>query len=208
MVPVNEQELRAKRLLELQDLLVQFADVERQIYFPDRKKQDRLENDSEHSFNLAIAAWFLSQYFPYLERDKLIRYALIHDFVEVHAGDEMAVGRTAKAEKAKRLREAAALKKLEQSWADFPDLSQHIKDYESHNDKESKFIYALDKLMPMLLNLLSQGKTWQTYKMAKADVLHAKDSKIPISPEINELWKVFRNDILSHPEYFKHETAK
>jgi putative hydrolases of HD superfamily len=202
---VNNPKLRAQRLLELQTLLIQFAEVERLIHFPDRKNQDRFENDAEHSYNLAIAAWYLSSFFPHLDRDKLIRYALAHDLVEVYAGDEMAVGRTDIAEKAKSVREAAALQRLEKEWSDFSDFTSHIRDYEKRADSESKFIYALDKLMPMMLNIITNGKTWKTYKLGREAVLQAKDSKVPISPEINELWHVFRKQILENPDYFAHD---
>jgi putative hydrolase of HD superfamily len=194
-----------ERLLELQQLLVQFAEVERKIYFPDGKKQDRFENDVEHSYNLAMAAWFLAPHFPHLDRDKLIRYALAHDFVEVHAGDVMAIGRTPEQEKTKQENEAKALEKLSSEWPDFSELTETIIDYEHRTDAESKFVYALDKLMPMLLNLLSQGKTWKKYDFSKSLVFEDKDAKIPHSPEVNELWQVYRQIILDSKGHFNNE---
>ncbi len=191
--------------MELQELLFQFTEVERHIYFPDRKRQDRRENDAEHSYSLAIAAWFLSGHFTHLNRDLLLRYALVHDFVEVHAGDVMAIGRTAEAKKAKHIREAAALKKLQVEWPDFTELTETIEAYEKLADKESAFIYALDKLMPMLLNIISGGKTWEMYKLKSKDVLDNKDGLLSVSPEVNELWQVFRAQILENPLYFAHE---
>ncbi len=204
---MKQAEERAKRLLELQELLFHFTEVERQIYFPDGKRRDRFENDAEHSYSLAIAAWFLAQYFPKLDRDKLIRYALVHDFVEVHAGDVMAIGRTAEAHAAKKIREAAALKQLQNDWGDFGELTEHIEMYEQLGDPESKFVYALDKLMPMMLNLLSGGKTWQIHKMKRLDVLNNKDGVLAICPEINELWFIFRQQILDNPAFFSHDPA-
>ena len=74
------------RLLELQRLLAAFSQVERMNH---RKHADAFvpENDTEHSYNLAMTAWYLAKWFPELNRDLLIRYALVHDLVEVHAGD-------------------------------------------------------------------------------------------------------------------------
>lgn len=204
-VSVHKHELQAKRLLELQDLLFKFSEVERQIFFPDGKKQDRKENDAEHSYSLAMAAWFLGSHFPHLDQHKLIKYALAHDFVEVHAGDEMAIGRSPEAEKVKHQREKEALERLEVEWADFSDLIDTIKNYELRVDREAKFVYALDKIMPILLNLLSDGKTWKTYKLAKKDVIDNKDKTTQASPEINELWSVFKEQIMENPDYFAHE---
>jgi 5'-deoxynucleotidase YfbR-like HD superfamily hydrolase len=64
------------RLIELQKLLLQFQSIERVVHVPDNFEY---ENDTEHSYNLTITAWFLAQYFPHLDRDKVIRFALVHD---------------------------------------------------------------------------------------------------------------------------------
>jgi putative hydrolase of HD superfamily len=69
------------------------------------------ENDTEHSYNLAMTAWYLAAYFPELDKNKLIRYALVHDLVEIHAGDTFAFG-DAKHIASKSEREAAALNQL------------------------------------------------------------------------------------------------
>lgn len=45
-----------------------------------------LENDTEHSYNLTITAWYSAQQFPKLDKDLIIRYALVHDIVEAYAG--------------------------------------------------------------------------------------------------------------------------
>lgn len=73
-----------RRLLEFQKLLVQFQHISRVTHIPGSWEA---ENDTEHSYNLAMTAWFLAPHFPQLDCDKLIRYALVHDLVEVHAGD-------------------------------------------------------------------------------------------------------------------------
>jgi 5'-deoxynucleotidase YfbR-like HD superfamily hydrolase len=69
------------RLLELQQLLLVFSQVERRNH---RKHNDQYirENDTEHSYNLAMTAWYLAQWFPDLNKDLIIQYALVHDLVE------------------------------------------------------------------------------------------------------------------------------
>ena len=194
------------RLLELQKLLFDFTQIDRQIFFPDDNRQDRLENDAEHSYSLAMAVWFLSQHFPHLDRDKMIRYALIHDFVEVHAGDMQAIGRTEEQQKLKQKREDEALKKLESEWPDFSELTTSITTYEALNDPEANFVYALDKLMPMLLNLLSEGKTWKKYDFKRSVVIKQKDDKVLVSKEVNELWQAYRQMILDAKGHFNEDT--
>lgn len=54
-----------ERLLEFQKFLVQFRGIKRVVHFPSTEN----ENDIEHSYSLAMTAWFLGQYFPELDRD-------------------------------------------------------------------------------------------------------------------------------------------
>lgn len=195
-------QITATRLLELQKMLFDFTEIDRLIYFPDSKRIDRRENNSEHSYSLAMAAWFLCGYYPHLNKDLVIKYSLIHDIVELHAGDEMAIGRSEKAEQEKIKREQLALQTLEKDWHDFSDMTQLVHIYEQRNDAESKFVYSLDKLMPLLLNLLSDGKTWKKYKFSRADIFESKDKKIVLSPEVNEIWQVFRAELDKNEDIF------
>lgn len=197
----------AKRLMDFQKFLFDFTQMDRLIYFPDSKRQDRLENNAEHSFSLAMAAWFLGSKYPELDTNLLVKYALVHDLVEIHAGDVQAIGRSEAEQAAKQAREEEALQKLKDDWADFADMTGLIEVYEKRQDPESRFVYALDKIMPMILNLLSNGKTWKKRNFTKSEVLHAKDSKVGASAEIEKLWKVFRKVIDSNDSYFNEGRA-
>src|ERR1044072_2015223 len=76
------------RLIELQTALLQFRAIKRTIHIPPGLEE--LENDTEHSYNLAILGWFLAGSFPELNRDRIIRLGLAHDLIELHAGDTYA----------------------------------------------------------------------------------------------------------------------
>lgn len=199
---MQDSRKKVDRLIELQDLLIHFVEMERLVFLPDRKVKNRKETNVEHSYSLAMAAWFLSSSYPHLNRDLLIRYALIHDLVEIYAGDEMAVGRTKKAEKQKAEREAAALQILVKEWPDFTEMTTLIHEYETKADAESKFVYALDKIMPVLLNLLSEGKTFKAFNFHINELIDSKEDKIPLSPEINELWQAIKKILHSQPTLF------
>ncbi len=191
------------RMKDLQLLMNKFAEIQRIIYMPDTTKNtDRRETDTEHSYNLAMHAWFISQSLPELNQEKVMKYALAHDIVEIHAGDVMAIGRTDKQQKAKELREADALKQIEAEWPDFKDLTNTIRSYESQNDAESVFVKALDKIMPILHQTLSEGKTWKKLDMNRDTVLKNKDEKTSNSEIIASIWKELRVEILTHPEWF------
>lgn len=189
------------RLLELQELLTAFSQVERTTH---RKHADSFiqENDTEHSYNLAMTAWYLAGWFPELNRDLLIRYALVHDLVEVHAGDTYIYGSQQDLD-SKEKREADALKRLESEWSDFQDMHATIRTYEEKSDSESRFVYALDKIMPIMLIYIHDGYTWKKEGVT-VDMLHkAKIDKVALSPEILPYFEQLHELLLSRPDLIK-----
>lgn len=189
------------RLLELQKLLTQFSQIERMTH---RKHKDAhiYENDTEHSYNLALTAWFLAPHFPELDRDLIIRLALVHDLVELHAGDTYIYG-SAEELATKAEREAAALKQLAKDWPDFPEVTQLIHDYEKRDLPEAKFVYALDKIMPIMLIYIHEGYTWKQ-KNITADMLYeAKHQKVALSPEIKPYFDELYELLLRSPQFIK-----
>lgn len=170
------------RLIELQKLLLQFSQVERALH---RKHHGKMthENDTEHSYNLAMSAWFLVEYFPELDKDTVIKLALVHDLVEVHAGDTYIFADEEKLA-SKEERETKALEQLKQDWPDFPDMLNYITDYEHRKTKESKFVYALDKVIPVITILINEGHTWRVSNMTLDRLHDHKNDKVNLSPEI------------------------
>lgn len=196
MNPQNQ----TKRLLDLQGLLNQFYQIERQIIIPGG--DDRHETDTEHSYHLAMHAWYLSTLYPHLDQSKLIRYALAHDLVEIYAGDVMALGRTAEQQAEKEQKERAALDRLQAEWPDFSDMTDMIERYEAQSDPEAIFVKAFDKLMPIFMNLHTNGRLWKKLKIRRSVVLDSKDKATAKSPEITELWRVLREQLLASDDLF------
>ena len=190
-----------QRLLELQQLLLAFSQVDRRTH---RKHETGfiLENDTEHSYNLAMTAWFLASSFPDLNKDLLIQYALVHDLVEVHAGDTYIYG-TADELSSKADREAAALQQLEREWPDFRDMTAAIHAYEQKSTPESRFVYALDKVIPIMLSYIHDGYTWKKEGVT-ADMLHAaKRDRVLQSPEILPYYDELFQLLISRPDLIK-----
>jgi putative hydrolases of HD superfamily len=179
----------AKRMIDFQAFLFDFTQIDRKIHFPDSDRKDRFENDAEHSYSLSMMGWYLAQFFPELDCGLIIKYSLIHDIPEIYAGDVQAIRRTPSQEKAKVAAEHQAIIKLKTTWSDFPDMNNTIDDYEQQVDSESRFVKALDKLMPSLLNILNDGKTLRLYAIDRATELDHKEQKTKISPEVYKLWK-------------------
>jgi putative hydrolase of HD superfamily len=202
IIAMKDAEQHAKRLKDLMSELVDFAEIDRQIHFPDRKSKNRKENDSEHSYSLAMCAWYLSAFIPDLDQAIVLKMALAHDIVELHAGDVMAIGRTKEEENSKKLRETAALAKLKNDWADFADLTNTLETYEKKDSREAIFVYSLDKILPMQLNLLSEGKSWKIFDLKREDIISNKDRTTRLSPEVHSIWQELRKEVLSCDDYF------
>jgi putative hydrolase of HD superfamily len=192
------------RLIEFHRLLLDFQKIERIVHLPGKFD---LENDTEHSYNLALAAWYLAEYFPELDRDKIIRFALIHDLVEVHAGDTYIFAVQSKID-SKKKREHEALKKLEKDWPDFPDMISGIKDYETMRSEEAKFIYALDKIMPVIVIFLAEGYTWKKENLTLDKLYDNKASKVAVSDAIKPYYDELYKLLSAHKHYFSQAKKK
>lgn len=185
-------------VINLQAFIFRFREVKRRVRVP---SSEEWENDVDHSFGLAMTAWFVaSNHYPQLNQAKLFRYALVHDLVETYAGDTFAFDEESK--KDKHAREQDALDKMITEFSEFPELLHSIVDYEQRVDDESKFIYALDKLMPAFVSCLDNGRVWQDEKITYPEVLAIDIQKVSVSPEVVPLFEELHSLLKEHPEYF------
>lgn len=191
------------RVLDLQKLLLMFSQIERVI---DRKHKDAYirESDTEHSYNLAMTAWFLASYFPKLDVEKLIKFALAHDLVEVHAGDTYAFADKELID-TKAAREAAAVERLKQEWPDFEELHQIIHAYEQKDSEEAKFIYALDKIMPIMAIYISDGYTWKHEGLTLERLHEVKIQQIAVSEDIKPYYEELYDLLIKSPHLIAKE---
>lgn len=153
---------------------------------------DRQENDVEHSYQLAMMAWFLSEQFNLsLSKEKLFKYGLAHDLVEVYAGDTpaYAVEGGINTQETKKEREARAFEKIKQEFGYFHDLMETIELYEHLKDDESLFIYELDKILPPLNIYLDDGYGWNKFGITLDEISVEKRRKVTHVRELVDLLK-------------------
>jgi putative hydrolase of HD superfamily len=193
-----------QRLIDLQTLLHQFHAIQRSIHLPG--DTPRPETDTEHTYTLAMTAWFLAQYFPELDTNVCVRLALVHDLVEIYAGDTSAYD-TSTHMHTKQDREKAAVERLAQEWRhDFPELVQAIGAYETRQTAESCFVYALDKLMPPIVNFMSQGISWKKDRITLGMLEANKTPKIQESPQVLEYYTELLVILHQNPAYFHQDS--
>jgi putative hydrolase of HD superfamily len=175
-------------ILKFVDLIHQFRTIERKVLV---RNAQRDENDAEHSFTLAMLAWYINETQALgLDANKLFRYSLAHDLVEVYAGDTFFY-QTQDGVADKHAKEAAAAQKLKDEFPDFVELHETISQYERREDRESRFVYALDKLEPALSIYRDGGRSWKrdgvTFEMMRS----GKSPKISIDKDVEDIFVEF-----------------
>jgi len=132
---------------------------------PLRFQLSRKENDAEHSWSLALFACALAPHIDKrLDVGLVAQYAVVHDLMEIHAGDTS--NHAPAAEKAtKDTREAAALRKMESELTAFPWIVDTLKTYEAQTDQESAFVRSVDKILVLLFDLVDEGKLYKDKKL-------------------------------------------
>jgi putative hydrolase of HD superfamily len=184
-------------ILQFEELLHKFALVERVAHIKGRTTR---ENDVEHSYIITMLAWFVIDTFKLsLDTNKVLRYALVHDLVEVYAGDTYIFDEEAK--KTKYEREEKARLRIASEFPDFIGLNETIEAYEKQNDDEAKFVKTLDKIEPVIANFLQKGITWKEMDVSfDQAVEHKRERTAPVA-EIRELLE----EIISRIEPNKSE---
>jgi len=168
--------------------------------------ENRLENDSEHSYQLAILAWYLIESNGWsLDKDLAIKYCLIHDLTEVYAGDVDPHTANRQEKEAKALREAEAAKMIEERLPECPSISMLIQQYEKKKDPESKFVYALDKIQPILNVFLDSGDYYHKYNVTFEKWFDYNRDKISVSPEVTVYFEELVKFLETRKELFAPE---
>ena len=162
----------------------------------------RHENVGEHSFSLAVyAAALAEQVDPSLDVGQVVQYALVHDIVEIHAGD-VTVWESEEALRSKAKDEKLAAKRIAE---DFPHslwLAQTYQEFELQDTPEKRFVYALDKLYPHVLIIHGDyhpvHPSWEAYLQTEQVACKKVATYPKLEPLFNELCMEFRR----RPHFF------
>ena len=131
----------------------------------------RRENDAEHAWHMALMAWLLQEY-SNEETDiaKVMLMCLIHDIVEIDAGDTYAYDKENK--KTQKIREDAAKERIFSILPDDQkaDLTALFDEFEAGETPEAKFARAMDNLQPLILNNSNGGSDWREHDVCAEDV--------------------------------------
>ncbi len=144
----------------------------------------RRENDAEHSWHMAIMAYLLKEYSnENINIAKVMLMCLIHDIVEIDAGDTYAYDE--KAIKTQKIREEKAKDRI---FSMLPsdqkkELIDLFEEFEAYETPESKFAHAMDNLQPVILNTSNDGGDWKEHKVSKSQI-YKRQNKTKLGSEI------------------------
>ncbi len=145
----------------------------------------RLENDAEHSWYFAIAALVLAEHAAGpLDVAKVLWIALIHDVVEVDAGDTYIYDETARQDQAEREERAARrlFTLLPEDQA--ASLLSLWREFEEGVTIEARYAKAIDRLAAVLLNHASRGESWRRHHVSKQRILAVNERIAQGSPAL------------------------
>lgn len=179
--PVDDVQATLRFFLEVDRL----KEVERRNYLA---TGSRRENTAEHSWHLGIATMIMAPFASEpVDLAHAMCMALVHDIVEIDAGDTFAYDQGA-ANDTKEAREQAAADRL---FGLLPAaMGQHFRalwdEYERGDTPEARYVMAVDRMAPMLLNLAEGGSTWREYGITRDRVIARNGPHI--QPALPGVW--------------------
>ena len=184
-----------KERLEKQMAFIREIDKEKQIFRQSYVTDGtRKENDAEHAWHMAIMTFLLSEYAnEEIDVLKTIRMILIHDIVEIDAGDTYAYDDSAKATQHEREERAAnrLFGMLPEDQA--KDLRALWDEFEAGETKEARFARTMDNVQPLLLNDATGGKAWEEHDVPLSKIMKRNERTAKGS---ETLWEYSRDNLI------------
>lgn len=145
----------------------------------------RLENSAEHSWHLAMACWAVAQHFKLnVNHEKLLKLALIHDLGEIDAGDTFLYD--SKRSHA-HVDERIGVEKLAaMSGNPVPELLVLWDEQETGHSPETKLLKVVDRLLPFMLNMVTNGGAWTDHQVKRSQVEKAQAFIANDFPQIHD----------------------
>lgn len=159
------------RLAQQLDFIIEIDRLKQVLRRSPLADGSRVENSAEHSWHLAMMALVLAEYANEpVDVTHVIRLVLVHDIIEIDAGDTYAYDVKANHGKAEREQRAAArlfgLLPADQA----AELRALWDEFEARETTEARFANAIDRLMPLLHNYLNDGRVWQANGVTVAQI--------------------------------------
>jgi len=183
---IPDQIQRLQQQIEFMLEIDKLKHISRRTILTDRSRE---ENSAEHSWHIAMAVFLFSEYAQDQNIDwyRVIKMLLVHDLVEIDAGDTYCYDHQSRKDQAQREQKAAErifkILPLDQSRS-FRKLWDEV---ENRETPESKYANALDRFQPFLQNYVTKGQIWQKNNITHRQV---KDRMQPLFDGAPLLWNL------------------
>lgn len=157
--------------------------------------KSRRENDAEHSWHFALMAMMLFEYAddPDIDLYRVIKMALVHDLVEIYAGDTFAYDTSGYESKGERENASAdklfSLLPVDQAL----EIRQLWEEFEAMETPDSIYASAIDRLQPFISNYVTDGYTWKKHHVTR-DMVYKR--MLPIKTAAPKIWE-FIEDVIT-----------
>ncbi|WP_434311501.1 HD domain-containing protein [Hominifimenecus sp. rT4P-3] len=174
-----------ERLRKQMDFILEIdkqKEIMRQTYLADGSRK---EGDAEHAWHMAVMALLLGEYAKEpVDTLHVVSLVLVHDLVEIDAGDTYAYDSAGNTTKKEREEKAAS-----RIFGILPDdqaeqLRGLWEEFERMDTPESRFANALDKIQPILLNAASNGRSWSEHGVCEGQILRRNCRTPEGAPEL------------------------
>ena len=184
---------RLKKQMEFIVEIDKVKNIFRQTYLADR---GRKENDAEHSWHLALMAVLLKEYSSEeVDLSRVVPMVLVHDLVEIDAGDTYAYDAAGVSTQKKRENQAAD-RIFGMLPADQGEWLRNLWDeFEAYETPDAKFAHLLDNCQPLLLNDASNGLSWEEHQVKKSQI-YRRNQRVPETSGV--IWEYMQSLIEKH----------
>ena len=184
---------RLKKQMEFIVEIDKVKNIFRQTYLADR---GRKENDAEHSWHLALMAVLLKEYSSEeVDLSRVVPMVLVHDLVEIDAGDTYAYD-AAGVSTQKEWENQAADRIFGMLPADQGEWLRNLWDeFEAYETPDAKFAHLLDNCQPLLLNDASNGLSWEEHQVKKSQI-YRRNQRVPETSGV--IWEYMQSLIEKH----------
>jgi putative hydrolases of HD superfamily len=145
------------------------------------------ENDAEHSWHLAVMAMMLGEYFQDTpDVNRAVKMVIVHDLIEIYAGDTFAYDKAGN--ETKQMREKNAADKL---FSQLPEDQNEMfralwEEFDAVQTADARFANCMDRIQPFLHNTLTEGATWKEAHACRADVEKRMETVSKNMPRLRE----------------------
>ena len=165
----------------------------------------RLENNAEHSWALAVMACALAPHVDTsLDVGKVCQYAVVHDIVEIYAGDTSILA-TDEHHDSKDDREQAALTRIKKEFAVFSWIGETMEGYHGHASPEARFVRSVDKCLALWTLYTDEAKhdrdAGLTLEFVKEQMVRQRE-KAKAHEGAFEYYEEIHAALIAHPEFF------